>query len=116
MEGGHLFLLEPEDSSSSEKIYVPVPGGNGEGLQVAVRGNVDGGGIHVCVDFFYPGAGLWKWHCNRAGVCAEVYEDHGILLGGGGSGGSVALIGDDVGSLERLLVEEVGFAAAERWG
>src|ERR1700733_8658602 len=100
-------------SSSSEKVYVPIPGGHREGLQVAVRDDGDGGGVQVCVDLFYPGTGLWKWHCNCAGICAEVYEDHGVLLGGGGSGGSVALIGDDVGSLERLLVQEEGFAAAE---
>ena len=91
---------------------MPVPGGHGEGLQVAVGGDVDGGGVHVCVDFFDPGAGLWKGQCNCAGVCAEVYEDQGVLLGCGG-GGSVALIGDDAGSLERLLEEKEGFAAAE---
>src|SRR5438445_13412016 len=63
--------------------------------------------------FFGPHSSLWKGHFDRIGGAAEIQDHHGVLFGAGWTSRRMAVKGDQLAALQRMLPVVERLAAAQ---
>jgi hypothetical protein len=95
------------------RYYAAVIRRHDGGLVRAVARDVKRLVTNVGVDHFLPGARLGKWDGDIACAVGKIQQDHDELFGGLFRGRRVAVVGDDLRTLQGLLELIEGVAAAE---
>src|SRR5947207_14770127 len=111
------------DRSPSEDENVTVVGWHDYGLGVSRGGhaNRQRRTAEGLIQSFGPHSSLWKRHLDRIGGAADIRDHHAVLFGAGRTSGRMAVKGDQLAALQRLLPvvrseeRRVGKECGGRW-
>src|SRR6266700_4955650 len=103
------------DRSRSEDENITVVGRHGYALGVSRGGhaNRQRRTAKGLIQFFGPHSSLWKRHLDRIGGAAEIQDHHGVLFGAGRTSRRMAVKGEQLAALQRLLPVVERLAAAQ---